>query len=414
MIPTRTSGLTAELHPLMPLYLVILIAFTGYSMMVTIFVPMLMYNHAFFGGEASRAAKTTVIGVLLALYPLGQLIGSPVIGALSDRFGRKRVLSVSLFFTTAFYLLIALSLEIHLLWLLMAACFLCGLTESNVAIAQSSVADISLPEDRGRLFAYLYSAESIGYIAGPLFGGLMAVHFGYAFPFWLTTGLLVVAYVWVITGYSDSFKPDTDKPIDYFKTFTNLATVLTDRPIRRVYLVNFLLYLSAFGFWRVIQIYMVDKWSFDVGKVTFYYAYLAVLGTIANLFIYQPLSRKFTLKTFIVLTAVAGGLFVAAVVVPKSETSYWFTAGPATIFLVMTMAACSAYISGLVSGERQGRVLGNNLAIQVGAESLSALLGGFLAAYLIPLPLLTYGLVAVLGGLLLITYKGTNTNPGKL
>lgn len=70
--------------------------------------------------------------------------------------------------------------------------------------------------------------------------------------------------------------------------------------------------------------------------------------------------------------------------------------------------------SGLVSGERQGRVLGNNLALQVGAESLSAALGGLLAAVLIPLPLLTYGLVAVLGGLLLITYKGTNSNSGKL
>jgi DHA1 family tetracycline resistance protein-like MFS transporter len=385
---------------------VIFIAFTGYSMMVTIFVPMLMYDHAFFGGEVSRAVKTTVIGVLLALYPLGQFIGSPVIGSLSDGFGRKRVITVSLFFTTAFYLLIALSLEFHMLWLLMAACFMCGLTESNVAIAQSSIADISLPEDRGRLFAYMYSGESLGYIVGPLFGGLLAVHYGYAFPFWLTTGLLVIAYVWVITGFRDAFKPVTDKPIDYLGTFTNLATVFTDLPIRRVYFVNFLLYLSAFGYWRVVQIYMVDKWSFDVGKVTFYYAYLAVLGTIANLFIYQPLSRKFSLKTFITLTAVAGGLFVASIVVPDSETSYWFTAGPATIFLVMTMAACSAYLSGLVSGERQGRVLGNNLALQVGAESLSAALGGLLAAALIPLPLLTYGLAAVLGGLLLITYKG--------
>lgn len=67
-----------------------------------------------------------------------------------------------------------------------------------------------------------------------------------------------------------------------------------------------------------------------------------------------------------------------------------------------------------MGGERQGRVLGNNLAIQVGAESLSALLGGFLAAMLIPLPLLTYGIVAMLGGLLLITYKGKNMNSGKL
>ncbi len=405
MTPVRTSAFATDLHPLMPLYLVIFIAFIGYSMMVTIFVPMLMYDHAFFGGEVSRGTKTTVIGVLLALYPLGQFIGSPVIGSLSDRFGRKRVITVSLFFTTAFYLLIALSLEFHLLWLLMAACFMCGLTESNVAIAQSSVADISLPEDRGRLFAYMYSAESLGYIAGPLFGGLLAVHFGYAFPFWITVGLLIITYVWVIVGFKDSYKPDAEAPIDYFKTFTNLATVFTDLPIRRVYLVNFMLYLAAFGFWRVVQIYMVDKWSFDVGKVTFYYAYLAVLGTIANLFFYQPLSKRFSHKSFIVWTAVAGGLFVASIVVPSSEASYWFTAGPATVFLVMTMAACSAYISGLVSGERQGRVLGNNLAIQVGAESLSAALGGFLAAVLIPLPLLTYGLVAVFGGLLLITYK---------
>jgi predicted MFS family arabinose efflux permease len=323
---------------------------------------------------------------------------------LSDRFGRKKVLSISLFLTVLFYVVISVSLEIISLPLLMAACFMCGLTESNVAIAQSSVADISLPEDRGRLFAYIYSAESLGYIAGPLFGGLMAVHFGYAFPFWLTAGLLVVTYVWVIVGIHDTFKPNAGAPIDYLKTFKNLTTVFTDLPIRRVYLVNFLLYLAAFGFWRVIQIYMVDKWSFDVGKVTLYYSYMAVLGTISNIFFFAPLSRRFTLKMFIIWTAIVGGLFVAAVVIPKSEASYWFTAGPATIFLVLTMAACSAYLSGLVSGERQGRALGNNLAMQVVAESLSALFGGLLAAVLVPLPLLTYGIVAILGGLLLITY----------
>lgn len=405
MIPVRVAIQKTDLHPLMPLYLVIFIGFIGYSMMVTLFVPMLMYDHAFFGGEVTRAAKTSTIGVLLALYPLGQFIGSPVIGALSDRFGRKRVLTVSLFFTSLFYLFISLSLEFHSLWLLMASCFMCGLTESNVAIAQSSIADISLPEDRGRLFAYMYSAESLGYIAGPLMGGLVAVHFGYATPFWIVLGMLVATYLWILISFKDPFVPRTDAPIDYFKTFTNLASVFSDAPIRRVYLVNFLLYLSAFGFWRVVQIYMVDKWSFDVGKVTFYYSYLAVLGTISNIFFFAPLSRRFTLKTFIIWTAIVGGLFVAAVVIPKSEASYWFTAGPATVFLVLTMAACSAYLSGLVSGERQGRVLGNNLAIQVGAESLSALLGGFLAAMLIPLPLLTYGIVAAAGGLLLITYR---------
>lgn len=67
-----------------------------------------------------------------------------------------------------------------------------------------------------------------------------------------------------------------------------------------------------------------------------------------------------------------------------------------------------------MSAERQGRVPGNNLALQAGAESLSALLGGFLAAYLMPLLLLTYGIIAALGGLPHVNYKEENINSRKL
>ena len=69
------------------------------------------------------------------------------------------------------------------------------------------------------------------------------------------------------------------------------------------------------------------------------------------------------------------------------------------------ISACGAYISTLVGPERQGRVLGNNLALQVGAESLGAALGGFLAAIYVPLSVVTYGVAIIIGSLILITYK---------
>jgi len=404
--PASRMPPSTDLHPLLPLYLVIFIAFIGYSMMVTLFIPMLVYSEGFFEKSISASTKVIYGGILLALYPLGQFFGAPVIGSFADRFGRKRVLLISLVFVIFFYCVIAISLDIKSLWLLMTACFLCGLTESNVAICQSAIADVSTTDDRGRLFGYLYGSESLGYILGPLVGGPLAVHFGYDVPFWFVIGLLVITYIWVLFSFNDTFVPDKDKVISYLKSFTNLTTIFTDLPIRRVYLVNFIIYLAIFGFYRVIQMYMVAEWHFPTDKVTLYYAFLAVIAGITNIFFFGPLSKRFSLKAITTWTAVIGGVLTIVIVIPKSEVSYWFTAGPAAFITVMAIAGCGSYLSTLVSSERQGRVLGNNLALQVGAESISAALGGFLAAILIPLPLIVYGALAVVGGRLLITYKG--------
>jgi len=398
-----------DLHPLMPLYLVVFTANIGYSLMFTLFIPMLMDGNRFFDASVPMSTRAKYAGILLALYPLGQFLGAPIIGSFSDRFGRKRVLLISLFFTICFFLVITIALQIQLLWLVMTCCFLCGLSESNVAIVQSSIADRSTPDDRGRLFAYLYAVIGLGYLVGPIFGGQIAEYYGYAPPFWFVVGLFVITYLWILLSFRDTYIPKTDVPIDYFKTFTNLVNVLTDLPIRRMYLINFLLFMAAYGFWRAIEIYMINKWNYDVGNVTFHYSYLAIAAVAANIFLFAPLSKRFGLKSLIVSTAVIGGLLLVSLAISNSEASYWFTAGPASSVLVMTLAGSGAYLSTLVSPEREGSVLGNNLALKSGAESLSALIGGFLTSIFIPLPLITYGIVAILGGLLLITYKGNKT-----
>ena len=82
---------------ILPLYIVIFIGFVGYSLMITILTPMILGDT---GGILKsfplETARTIVLGIVLALYPLGQFFGSPVIGALSDGFGRRPVLLVSL------------------------------------------------------------------------------------------------------------------------------------------------------------------------------------------------------------------------------------------------------------------------------------------------------------------------------
>src|ERR1700677_3235890 len=145
-----------DLRALLPLYLVIFIGFCGYSLMITLFVPMLMGTNGFLAADAATGQRSLALGVLLALYPLGQFLGSPVLGALSDRFGRRPILIASLSTTTILYVGIAGALVIRSLPLLIVACFTAGLSESNIVLAQSAIADTADRADRNRLFGYIY------------------------------------------------------------------------------------------------------------------------------------------------------------------------------------------------------------------------------------------------------------------
>jgi MFS family permease len=332
-----------DLRPLLPLYLVIVIAFLGYSRMVTLFVPMLMHQTSgFLPSSATTAQRTMALGVLLALYPLGQFFGAPMLGALADRFGRKRVLLASLAVTTIGYVFICLALERQSLLLLAGSCLGCGLSEANITITQSAIADVSIPPERGRLFGYIWTMTSMSYIVGPIVGGAIAARYGYALPFWIVLGLLVVILVWTRAKFEETHQPGLGAAVNYCRAFTSLLTVVTDRPIRRLYGVNFRLYVAVFGFYRAILMYMVDEWQMPVSRVTWYYACLSVMSMVASFGVMPQLSGRVRMQPVTVVTAALGGLLLLAIVIPSSETSLLFTAGPTSLVLTLTISAGAA------------------------------------------------------------------------
>lgn len=87
----------------MPLYVVVFIGFVGYSLMITVFTPLLLGDGGgLVAASSPTSIRTLVLGGLLALYPLAQFFGAPVLGSLSDRFGRRPVLLASLAASAAF------------------------------------------------------------------------------------------------------------------------------------------------------------------------------------------------------------------------------------------------------------------------------------------------------------------------
>jgi MFS family permease len=385
----------------MPLYLVVFAGFVGYSLMITIFTPLMLRRD---GGMLPRgdslSTRTILLGALLALYPLAQFFGAPVIGALSDRYGRRPTLLVSLTASIVCYLGIAAAVQARTLGLLMVACFIAGLAEANIAVAQSAVADVAPSRQRSRLFGYVYLSSSFAYVVGPLLGGKLAdpqlvSWFDYATPFWGAAILLAAILLFTALAFRETLKTPGTREVRISQAFTNLTRVFRPGPLRGMYLANFVLYLSIFGFFRVYPMYLVNRFDMSVSRESLFVAWVAVPIVAANLGIVGWLAGRMTPRQMATRAAAALAVAMAAIVIPSSEGWLWITLGASAMALAICLPAAATIISDAVSAEEQGSALGSNQSLQVGAEAASGLAGGGLAAVATALPLVVMAALAL-------------------
>lgn len=396
---------------LFPLYLVIFFGFAGYSLMITLFTPMLLHHSGqFLPTSAPLATRTILLGVLLMLYPLGQFLGSPIIGAFSDHFGRRKILLLTLGLAVIFYALIAFSVAQCSLSLLMIFSFLLGLCEANIVVAQGAIADVATEANRNRFFGYIYLSASLAYVIGPLVGGKLADHslvswFNYALPFWLVCLLLLITLLWTARHFKETCRTLKHERIHWLSALTNLSQVVTNQRLRSFYFCNFLFYLAVFGFFRCYPMYLVNQFHMGVSAVSEFIAWVAVPIIITNIGLTSYLSKRVPIKTLTLLAAAGAGFFMIVIVLPHSAHWLWLTLFFTGLSVALVLPSCATLLSLKAKPDEQGRVMGNNQSLQVLAEALSGVIGGLIAAISISLPLIVLGLVALFASLLLLTWK---------
>ncbi|MBV9817205.1 MAG: MFS transporter [Solirubrobacterales bacterium] len=391
----------------LPLYLVVFAGFVGYSLMIAIFTPLVLRPDGdILPHGTSTGARTIALGILLAVYPLAQFLAAPGIGALSDRFGRKRTLLVSLAACCASYALIGGAVQARTLWLLIVACFVAGLTEANVTVAQSAVADIAPVRQRSRLFGYVYLSSSLAYVIGPLGGGRLADRhlvgwFDYATPFWAVTALLLVILAFTAVAFRETAAAPDVSPVRLTAAFRALGTAFRPGPLRHLYAANFVLYLAIFGFFRVYPMYLIGRFHMDVSQESLFVAWVAVPIVAANLGIVGWLSRRLTPRQMVARIAPVLAAGLVAIVIPHTRDSLWVTLAVTALAVAICLPAAAAMISQAAPSDHQGSALGSNQSLQVGAEALTGVAGGLLAAIAVGLPLVTMAVLAAATAVLL-------------
>jgi len=214
-------------------------------------------------------------------------------------------------------------------------------------------------------------------------------------------GLLLVTFLWTALLFRETRAAPVGEPIRYAAAFTNLLNVFTDRRLRQLYAINFLLYLAIYGFFRCYPMYIVDQFRLDVSRMSELIAWVAVPIVIVNLWLTDFLGRRLATPHIVVGSAVLTGLAMIGITIPPQLESLWVTLFLTGLAVAVCLPAAATMISISVGADEQGRAMGNNQSLQVGAEALSGVVGGVLASVMIKLPLIVLGIVAILAASIL-------------
>jgi MFS family permease len=234
-----------------------------------IIVPLLYAYGKTFG------LNGTSLGFLMASFSIAQFFATPVLGSMSDKYGRKPLLAISLIGTCISFLMFAWA---NCVIILFAARILDGLTGGNISVAQAIVSDTSTPADRAKKFGILSSAFGAGFIIGPAIGGFLS-NYGAQLPFFFAAGISflgAMATIFFLEETNPDCRNKTAK--EKFVNFSALYTALKLPVIGTAIFISFLLTMAQFSMILGFQKFTVDVLHLSKGNIGFLYTAFAATG----------------------------------------------------------------------------------------------------------------------------------------
>lgn len=396
---------------LAPLYFVIFFGYLGYSLFITVFTPLLLKEGSLFLPTSTpQDLRVLLLGCLLFMYPFGQFLSSPVLGALSDRFGRKPILLISVGISCLIYFILGISIWTQNFYLLIGSLLVAGLSEGNITIAQSSIADISTKQERGKLFGLIYVSTSFSYLIGPLIGGKLSEKkifflFSYQTPFFVVSVLLFFMYFWIFFSFRETHLPHKRIHLPIILAFTNMKNAFTLKKFRFLFFVNFILYLSIFGFLQNFPIYIVNKFDFGVWELSMYIAWTSIPFLIANIWMIGYLFKKYDPFKITVLSGISIALFLEFLLLFQNRFTILIPLFLVGFAIAICLPASSVLISIIANENEQGQALGINQSLNFLSEAIAGILIGLIGAILLKLSMMFFGVLAFIGSLCLFYYQ---------
>lgn len=330
-------------------------------------------------------------GLLFALFSLCQFISTPIIGRLSDKYGRKPMLVASLAGTMISFLMMAEAKSAVVLFLARA---LDGLTAGNIPVATAVISDTTSLKDRAKGFGVIGAAFGFGFIFGPAISGL-TVRYGDNIPFMIAAGISAAAVVITML-----FLPETNQHMGQVEKkklfdFKKMAAAITDKKVGATLAITLFAAMAFTMFTYAFQPFAVKALGMSVEQISLVFTLIGVIGLVTQLFIVPRATSLAKEETTLKWALVSLGITLGLVSLAKNM--------PMLMAIIAAQAVANSIINPLIQTllsretdeKEQGAIFGINASYSSVGTILGPIIGGALGSFTLKLPFIAGGAVMI-------------------
>lgn len=395
---------------ILPIIVIVLVDLLG----LTIIIPLLPLYATAFGANA------VVIGILNAAYPMMQLVGAPILGSLSDRFGRKPVLLVSQMGTFVGFILLGFANGLPILFL---SRIIDGLSGGNISTAQAALSDSTSEKNRTQAMGLIGAAFGLGFTIGPIiaFVSLSLSGYNYAMPAFVAAGFSLISILLTAFWFKETLDPSKRNTSNTTYSISPNAMLKAIAQPKVGFLLALVFAAQAIfgGFENLLALFTLNRLGMGAGGNSGLFAFIGVLAVVVQGGLVRQWSKKYGDKWIILLglSTLGIGLLLAAltpmiplpnysqaaiqaelagstgakssVALPPDNTNgilgiAWLMIAmiPATIGGSVLGPTLSSSISKNVAPTETGKYLGLNSAFNSLANVIAPIVGGLIFQYL--------------------------------
>lgn len=380
---------------LFSVYALIFIDAIGLGVIYPVLAPIFLNDKL--GDLPSNAyyMQNILYGLALTIFPLCMFLGAPILGELSDKYGRKPILLASLIGSALGFFISGLGIKTANLELIFIGRSIDGFTAGAVPIAQAVIADLSTEQNLQRRMGLVGFANAIGFAIGPAIGGffsnnLIVTWFGLATPFIIAGLLATFNVILMLKAFKESSKGKREAAINIATGFINIKESFANNNIRVLSLAFSLFILGYFGFFNYMSVFFDKVYNASGERIGDVITFFAICFAVSLLILLPKASKRFSTNTILMFSMGFQPIGLIIFTIFKFDIVSWIILAPLAIAFSFAYVTYITLFSMRTDQAFQGRIMGVIASLTALAWAIGPMISAVLQKFGVMIPIFLF------------------------